>query len=190
MNPLISFYNNLVDLSRFKTGIYQSKNKYILELGSYSLVAYLTPLFLVHSQFLLGTLINSMLITGALYTRGKSLLLLIFLPSLGVLTKGVLFGPLTIYLFFMLPFIWIGNAILIFSVKFFHLKNKKHYLKGAFYGSVLKTAFLFISVSVLYSLGFVPLAFLTAFGVLQFITAFSAGLILWPVNNLRLRIQK
>ncbi|HDI06401.1 MAG TPA: hypothetical protein ENF39_00140 [Candidatus Aenigmarchaeota archaeon] len=190
MALITTFYKNLVELSNLKTGIYQSRNKYLFEISSYSLIAYLTPLFLFHSQFLLGTIVNSMLITGALYTRGKSLLPLIFLPSLGVLTKGVLFGPLTIYLLFMLPFIWIGNTILIFSVKFFHLKHKKHYLKGIFYGSALKAAFLFISALVLYNLGVIPVAFLTAFGIMQFVTAISAGLIIFPINIWRLKVEK
>ncbi len=190
MDALTGFYKNTMDLLYLKTGIHQSKNKYFLEIGLYSMIAFLTPIFLAHSQFMLGAIVNSMLITGALYTRGKSLLPLIFLPSLGVLTKGVLFGPLTIYLFLMLPFIWIGNAILIFSVKLFYLKNKKHYLVGALYGSILKAAFLFVSAFVLYSFGLVPVAFLTAFGVMQFITAFSAGVIIFPVNQWRLRKEK
>ena len=190
MNPLTFFYNSVVDLSRLKTGIYQSKTKYLFEVTSYSIVAYLTPLFLAHSQFLLGAIVNSMLITTALYTRGKSLLPLIFLPSLGVLTKGVLFGPLTVYLFFMLPFIWIGNAILIFSIKSIHLKHKKSYLFAAFSGSAIKSLFLFSTAFILFSLKIVPALFLTTFGIIQFITALSAGLIIFPINKWRLKSGK
>ncbi len=181
---------NLISLADLRVGIHQSKTKDLLEIGSYSMIAFLTPLFLFQSQFLLGAIVNSMLITGALYTKGKNLLPLIFLPSLGVLAKGVLFGPLTIYLFFMLPFIWVGNAILIFSVKKFYLKDKKHYLVGAVYGSIFKATFLAASAFTLYNLGFVPVAFLTAFGIIQFVTAFSAGAILYPVNKWRLKNKK
>ncbi|MCK4730374.1 MAG: hypothetical protein KAT28_03580 [Candidatus Aenigmarchaeota archaeon] len=181
---------NLTSLVNLRAGIHQSRTKDLLEIGSYSMIAFLTPFFLFQSQFLLGAVVNSMLITGALYTKGKNLLPLIFLPSLGALTTGLLFGSLTVYLLLMLPFIWIGNAILIFSVKKFYLKDKKHYLVGAVYGSIFKAIFLAASASVLYSLGFVPVAFLAAFGVMQFITAFSAGLIIYPINRWRLRNKK
>ncbi|PIP14922.1 hypothetical protein COY88_02950 [Candidatus Roizmanbacteria bacterium CG_4_10_14_0_8_um_filter_35_28] len=53
----------------------------------------------------------------------KKILPVIVLPSLGAILNGVLFGPATIFLYYFLPFIWIGNLILIYSfsqlVKYF-----------------------------------------------------------------------
>lgn len=187
MNTLAGFYKNLVTLSYLKAGIIQTRRQQIFEVSAYSLVAFMTPIFLFQSQLFLGAIVNSMLITGALYMRGRSLLPVIMLPSLGVLAKGILFGPFTMYLVMMVPFIWVGNAILVFSIKSIHLKRKKSYLLSASVGSLVKAGFLFAAATLMFSFGFVPMEFLAAFGVMQFITAFSAGLIVFPVNWARLR---
>jgi hypothetical protein len=178
------------ELTYLKAGIYQPKMLYALELSAYSLIAFITPLLLAHSQLMLGAIVNSMLICGALYTKGKKMLPLIFLPSLGVFANGILFGPLTIYLLYMLPFIWAGNAILIYSIKGLHLKKKIGFLKSAAYGSLLKASFLFASAFSLYALGVVPGQFLNIFGAMQFVTAFAAGAVLCPVHCWRTKKAK
>ncbi|RLG14996.1 MAG: hypothetical protein DRN66_00540 [Candidatus Nanohalarchaeota archaeon] len=183
--------DQIADISNLKLGIYQSKARNIAEFGFYSALAYFTPIFFAHPQIFTGVLVNSMLVCSALYIKGwKKLIPLLVLPSAGILSKGFLFGSLTVYLFYMLPFIWIGNAIFVFSIKAVHLKHKKHFLSAVIYGSVFKSVFLFGCTFALYSLGVVPVMFLTAFGVMQFTTALSAGIIMWPVNELRLKFNK
>ena len=183
--------DQITGISNLKLGIFQSKARDIAEFGFYSALAYLTPIFFVHPQIFTGVLVNSMLVCSALYIKGwKKLIPLLVLPSVGILSKGFLFGSLTIYLFYMMPFIWIGNAIFVFSIKAVHLKHKKHFLSAIIYGSALKSVFLFGCAFALYSLGAVPVMFLTAFGLMQFTTAFGAGIIMWPVNELRLKFNK
>ncbi|MGC9310922.1 MAG: hypothetical protein ACP5E4_04350 [Candidatus Aenigmatarchaeota archaeon] len=182
---LTGIFRTLGELTNLKTGIYQPKMQYALEVGLYSSAALLMPLLLFQSQFLLGTVVNAMLISGALYLKGKEMLPLIILPSIGTLAKGVLFGPLTVNLIYMLPFIWMGNAVLIYSIKGLHLKKGFNLPKSAALASIFKSGLLFASAFALFSAGFVPPAFLTAFGIMQFVTAFSAGLILWPVHRWR-----
>jgi len=133
--------NQLIDLANLKLGIFQSKAKALFEFASYSSIAYFTPLFFVQPQIFLGTVVNSMLICGALYVRGAKLIPLIVLPSIGAISRGFLFGPLSVFLFYMLPFIWISNAILVFSIKAFYLKNKKHFIFGVICSSALKSIF-------------------------------------------------
>ena len=183
------FTDQITDLSSMKLGIYQSKTKYIMEFGLYSLVAYFLPLMIVQQQMFLGVAVNSMLVCSALYIKGWTKLLpLIVLPSIGVLSKGFIFGSLSVYLFYMLPFIWIGNAILIFGIKSVYLKKKSHFMHGVVYASALKSLFLFGSAFALYSFGVVPQMFLVAFGIMQFTTAFFAGMIMWPVNAVRVKL--
>lgn len=190
MLQMVGILKNLGELTNLKAGIYQPKTQYALEVSAYSLVAFLMPILLVNSQFFLGTIVNAMLISGALYTKGKKMLPLIFLPSLGVLIKGALFGSLMVYFVYMLPFIWAGNTILVYSIKGLHLKNKLNLAKSAAVGSILKAGFLFGSAFTLFSLGIVPEAFLTTFGLMQLVTALSAGAIMYPLHGLRLKKQK
>ena len=184
------FMNQVTDLSSMKLGLYQSKTKYVMEFSAYSLIAFCMPLFFPHQQMFLGVAVNSMLICGALYISGKRLIPLIVLPSIGVLSQGLLFGSLSVYLLYMLPFIWIGNAILVFGIKAVFLEKRKHFVSGIVYAGAFKSVFLFCCAFGLYSLGLVPVMFLAAFGGMQFATAFCAGMIMWPVNSLRMKSSK
>ena len=149
-------------------------------------VSFLVPFSIAQPQLLVGTIVNAALVAGAFKLRGGELLPLIVLPSLGTLAAGLVFGPFTPFLVVMLPFIWIGNALLVYAVKRFIVaveneknktKNAKNYVVGNAIGIAAKTAFLFASAYALYSLQLVPAIFLTAFGVFQLVTALAgAGL--------------
>ena len=183
-------YKKLVDISALTVGIRQNRMKELGEFSLYSVLAFSIPFLLAGPQLFIGTIVNMSLIGSALYLKGRKLLPIMILPSLGVLSRGVIFGPLTFYLVYLLPFIWLGNAILVFSIKFFHLKAKRSYFFSAVLGSGFKFAFLFLSALLLYTLGIIPAAFLIAMGILQLITAISAGMILWPINRARTRFRK
>ena len=147
-----------------------------VEMFIYSGVCFIIPLFLGHPQIVVGIVVNAMLITAALNLKGWKLLPVILLPSLGVLSRGLLFGPFSIYLAYLIPFIWIGNTILVYSFKYFKLRLEKNYLLTLGIGSVLKTIFLFLSALVLYLFGVIPVIFLTAMGVMQLTTALGGGI--------------
>lgn len=146
-----------------------------VELVVYSLVCFFTPFFIGHPQVFVGIVVNAALITAALNLKGYKLLPVIILPSLGVLSRGILFGPLSKFLLYMIPFIWIGNSILVLSFKHFKLGKKYNYWLTLAVGALLKSGFLFLSALVLYKLGIVPVIFLTAMGVIQVATALLGG---------------
>jgi hypothetical protein len=179
------FCDELKHLTYLKTGIYQPKMQYAFEVSMYAMIAFFTPFYLVQSQLFVGVIVNMMLISGALYSKGREMLPLIFLPSLAVLSRGLLFGDLTMYLLYMLPFIWIGNAILVYSVKSLYLKKNNDLFKSAAFGSALKAMFLLACAGVLLTAGLVPEDFLMAFGIVQLVTAVAAALIIWPIHNWR-----
>ena len=146
------------------------------EMVLYTAVCFFLPLFIGHPQIFVGIMVNTLLIASALNIKGTKLLPVIIAPSLGALSRGVLFGPFTIFLIYMIPFIWIGNTILVFSFKWLKLRLKKNYWLTLGISSLLKSGFLFLAAYVLYSLGIVPVIFLTAMGVMQLITALSGGI--------------
>ena len=64
------------------------------------------------------------------------------------------------------------------------------YAFGAITGSIFKVTFLFTSTLVLFILDIIPEAFLVFMGVIQLVTAISASLIIWPVNETRKKLKK
>ena len=146
------------------------------EMVLYTAVCFFLPLFVGHPQIFVGIMFNTLIIASALNIKGSKLLPVIIAPSLGALSRGILFGPFTIYLVYMIPFIWIGNTILVFSFKWLKLRLKKNYWLTLVIGSILKSGFLFLAAFILYSLNILPVIFLTAMGVMQLITAFTGGI--------------
>jgi hypothetical protein len=145
------------------------------EMIVYTAVCFFLPLLMGHPQIVVGIVVNSMLVLSALNLKGAKLLPVILVPSLGVLTRGLLFGPFTIFLVYMIPFIWIGNAILVFAFKWMRLHLRWNYALTLGIGAGVKSGFLFLSALVMYKLGFVPVIFLTAMGLMQLWTALAGG---------------
>ena len=153
-----------------------------VEMVIYSLVCFFIPFFMGHPQLAVGIVVNAALVMAALNLKGYKLLPVILLPSLGVLSRGVIFGPFSKFLVYMIPFIWIGNFILVLSFKYFKMGKKYNYWVTLGIGSVLKTGFLFLSAFVLYKLGILPVIFLTAMGMLQVGTAIGGGIVAYGIH--------
>ena len=69
------------------------------------------PFVIAQPQLFTGTIVNALIFTASEKLDRKSLYPILFLPSLGAITHGVLFGPQTIFLVYFLPFIWLGNYL-------------------------------------------------------------------------------
>ena len=146
------------------------------ELIVYSAVSFFLPLLMGHPQIVVGVVVNAMLVTAALNLKGAKLWAVIILPALGALSRGALFGPFTIFLAYLIPFIWIGNAILVYTFKMMKLEMKKNYVITLVTGSALKAGFLFLAALSLYKLGMIPALFLTTMGSFQLWTALAGGI--------------
>lgn len=166
------YLNKIYNESLFDVGVIEENMQMIF----YSLLAFFLPYFLGHPQWLVGIIVNAYLILGATYLKGYKLLPVIVLPSIGVLTAGLIFGSYTVFLLYLIPFIWIGNAVYAYSYK--HLQFvKMNKIFSVISASVLKSTFLFLSALLLVSLEVIPAMFLTAMGILQLVTALAGGVI-------------
>ena len=150
-------------------------NKSVLAFG-YGLFLFLVPL-LPLNQFVVGAVVNALLIKSALEFSSKKIFLLSFIPSTAVVTGGILFGNLTPQILFMIPFIWAGNALLMYLTREFHLNQKKSFLYSTLLAGVGKTTLLLSVALILFSQNLVPLIFLTMFGIIQLVTS-QAGAVL------------
>lgn len=140
-----------------------------------SLCSFLIPLFLAGPQWLVGVLINSILFISALKFNQKYLYAVVCLPSIGALFHGVLFGQLTPFLVYFLPFIWIGNLILV--KVFIYKQNSLSYFARMLLASLAKSFFLFLTANVFFRFHLIPGLFLNAMGFMQLLTAINGGLI-------------
>lgn len=140
------------------------------------LVGFLVPFTMGHPQELVGVLVNATLVLSAIeFGLKKKTLPLLFAPSLGVLARGLIFGPLTPFLLIMLPFIWISNAILVYGVSKIFKEKEKNYGIALGVSAAAKSGFLFGVSFVLVSAAILPPMFLTAMGIIQLYTALVGG---------------
>lgn len=160
----------------------------VFELVMYCVIAFFIPLF-SSSQLITGTVVNFLLIIGALNIRKYKLIPIIVMPSLGVLFFGMLFGKFTMFLIYMLPFIWFGNSLLIFVFKFFNLAKRMNYFSTLFIGASIKAGVLFFSALILFKFGIVPIMFLTAMGIMQFYTALLGGGLAFSYQTLKKKVD-
>jgi len=147
--------------------------------GAISIASFFVPFLLGHPQWLVGTAVNAGLFLGAIYLPKKYFLPLAILPSLGVLARGLVFGPFTWFLVYFLPFIWLGNLILLFIFK----RNK--FLLSVFLAATAKFLFLFLTADIYFKFHFVPAIFLQAMGLNQLATALAGGAIVFVVFKIK-----
>lgn len=159
-----------------------------VELVIYSLLCFFAPLMIGHPQILVGVLVNAALVLNALNVRGYKLLAVIMLPSLGVLSRGLLFGPFTVFLVYMIPFIWVGNAILVYAFKKFSVSMKLNKVFTLIIGASMKSLFLFSMAYLFVNVGVLPVVFLTSMGVMQFYTAIAGGMVALGVQGVKRKI--
>ncbi|MFH2028318.1 MAG: hypothetical protein ABIJ08_04230 [Nanoarchaeota archaeon] len=181
----MQYLNKVINLNEYKLEHKQE----LFEITIYTIVSFFLPFFIGHPQIVVGVLVNSLLISSALNIKGYKLLPIIIAPALGALSRGMLFGPFTIFLLYMIPFIWIGNAILIYSFKWLNLDKRLNYWITLVIGSILKSAFLFAIAFILISLKILPTVFLTTMGIFQLYTAILGGILAFGFQKSKKKIS-
>jgi hypothetical protein len=145
-----------------------------IELVIYSLIAFFVPFLIAGPQWFVGTIVNAALVMAALRIKDFKVLPVIMLPSLAVLSRGFVFGPLTVFLAYLVPFIWAGNALFVILAK---KLVKKSIFTFILAGPLAKASLLFFSAFMLVSFGLIPAVFIAAMGIVQLATALSGTLL-------------
>ena len=168
----MSIYQNI---SMNEQDYWLNSHNEIIETAIYSAVCFLVPFIIGHSQLVTGIIVNAALVLAALNLKNEKLLPVILLPSLAVLSRGIIFGPLTLYLIYLIPFIWLGNFLLVFLVKRLFLGSNRNRWLTLGIGSTAKVAFLFAGALALFGLSLIPQALLIPMSILQLATAIGGG---------------
>ena len=171
-----SFSNDLD--ARYKN-LFKSEN-----LGVYTLAiaVFFLPIIFGHAntfpnQIFVGTLVNTLLAVSALHLTFKKALPIMLLPVVGALASGFIFGSFSMFLVYLAPFIWLGNASYVFLIKKLKVINNASYALSVFASSLVKASVIFSFTFALVSFSIVPEIFLVPMGILQFGTALLGGLI-------------
>lgn len=136
-------------------------------------VSFLIPFLISGPQLLTGSVINAFLFLSVYFFDKKKNLPILILPSIGAVGNGLLFGTFTPFLLYFLPFIWVGNYILLWAFEYTHKRYSP--VVSITISSFLKAAFLFAVASVYVGYRIVPTIFLQAMGLFQFLTALFGG---------------
>jgi hypothetical protein len=130
----------------------------------------------IHSQWITGPIVNAVLIIAAVCVGPMEAVVLGLIPSTVALSSGLLPLPLAP----MLPFIMIGNAVLIVSFQYLAFKN---YPVRILVAAFLKFAFLNFSLVIL-TRGLLESNLIAKVAVMmswpQFVTAVIGGVIAYP----------
>ena len=131
------------------------------------------PLLVSGPQLLVGSIVNCLLFLSSTRLDGRRLILMAVLPSLAAVGHGVLFGGLTAYLIYLLPFIWAGNLMLMIIFK--GLLGKWMGIGGVLAASMVKAGWLFLAALFLAYLKVIPMAMVGLMGFAQLVTALIGG---------------
>lgn len=136
-------------------------------------VAFLIPFFISGPQLLTGTIVNMLLYLYVMRFYNKRTLLLVVAPSIGALLNGILLGKFTMFLLYLLPFIWIGNYALL--QVFRTLQNRYGIVNSLVISSLVKCGILFGFALLLVGIKVIPAIFLQMMGLFQLYTALMGG---------------
>ncbi len=150
-----------------------------LEFSLISLIAFAIPMLLSHPQIITGSIVNAILIYSSLRFRAKYILPLIVLPSISAVVKGMLFGPATPLLIFLMPFIWVGNAAIIYAMKDMFVEKKKHYILSLIMGAFIKALIIGGGAFIVSQFIKLPTILLIGMSIMQIITATIGGLLVY-----------
>jgi hypothetical protein len=162
------------------------KYRGLIELVLLSSISFLITVFIGHPQVLVGIVVNALIVRTALTMKKWKNLPTILLPSLGALTRGILFGPFTVYLLYLIPFIWLGNVLLTFLTK---LLNRKSVLVSVIGASMLKALAIFLPALLLVRASMIPDVFLKSMGMMQLVTAIVGSAVAHVVTKLEVNLN-
>lgn len=136
-----------------------SKKSEVIQTIIIALLAFLVPSFLAqlinivfgtesvisnNSQFIVGSVVNTLLVISALNLKGWSKTsFIVTMPSISTIMSGYVFKSASVYMVWMIPAIWLGNFILIYAFKYIMIAKEKNYFIAAICGIICKVAIIF-----------------------------------------------
>lgn len=142
-----------------------------------------------NSQLIVGSLVNTALITAAINIKGwKKIVGIVTLPSIATILSGYVFKSASVFMVYMIPAIWAGNFALVYLYKLLLVAKEKNYVLSAVVSIIVKVAIIFAGFSILRVFGIFPEKIVatlqTAMGTTQAITATIGSVISFGILKL------
>jgi hypothetical protein len=147
--------------------------------------SFLIPFFISGPQLLVGIVVNMVLYLFVRFFGLKRTIPLLVLPSIGATLNGVVFGVFSPYLMYFMPFIWLGNFVMVYL---YDRYRKKRGAPLAVCISALSKAILLLFVAIIFVHNtIVPPLFIQAMSMVQFATAVVGGMLAVTIERIILK---
>lgn len=148
-----------------------------------------------NSQIIVGSIVNTALIITALNLKGWSkTVFVVTMPSVSTILSGYVFKSASPLMTYMIPAIWVGNFLLVFSYKYIVALKEKNYFLGALVGIISKVIVIFGFFMILKAFGVFPekvaVNLQKAMGLIQLITASIGSVIAFVIYKLETKSGK
>lgn len=144
-----------------------------------------------HSQYVVGTIVNTVLITVGINVKGwKQIVGLITLPSISALGSGLVLKTASIYSVYMIPAIWFGNFTFVYLYRKLVVQKKFNYILSSIISILAKVAIIYLGFraltmfTVIPSVGKIFETLNISMGINQIITASIAAIIGFAINKI------
>ena len=142
----------------------------------------------VHSQYVVGTIVNTVLITTAVNVKGfKQIAGIITLPSISAISSGLIFKSASIYTVYMIPAIWLANFLFVYLYRKLFVQKKINYILSSIVSILVKVAIIYLFFRLLALISNIPekpfVALNFAMGMNQLITASVAAIIGFGISK-------
>ena len=169
----MAYLANILDLQDYRFGKKWGAINYV----AVSCAAFLIPFLLGQPQLLVGSMVNCALVFGAFNYPKKVALSLMVMPSLAILSRGLIFGPMTYYLIYLIPAIWLANFSLVSLIKYLYLRCRLNKYLSVSMAIAAKVIILYAVVWLLVGSNILPKTFTISMGIIQLYTAAIGGVL-------------
>ena len=143
----------------------------------------------IHSQYVVGTIVNTVLVTAAINVKGfKQIAGLVTLPSISAIGSGLIFKSASIFTVYMIPAIWAGNFVFVYLYKKLFVYKNRNYILSSILAILTKVSIIYIFFRILAIAVKIPNpAFITlnlSMGINQIITAAIASIIGFGISKI------
>lgn len=156
-----------------------------------------TSVIAANSQYVVGSLVNTLLILAGVNTNGwKKVIGIVTLPSISALFGGLVLKTSSIYTLYMIPAIWIGNFAIIYLYRYLFVKKNLNYIVSSIISIITKCTVIYLGFRLFVVVNIIPgaskvfTALNIAMGMNQLITATIGAIIAFGIILTMKKINK
>ena len=156
-----------------------------------------TSVIASNSQYVVGSLVNTLLILAGVNTDGwKKIVGIVTLPSISALFGGLVLKTSSVYTLYMIPAIWVGNFAIIYLYRYLFVKKNLNYIVTSIIAIITKCAAIYAGFRLLVVANIIPgaskvfTALNVAMGMNQLVTATIGAVIAFGIIMTMKKVNK